>query len=291
MSFAFRRAGKSFPRLLWSHLLTAGTIALALFVFGGFLLVEENIHRAVAGWGTRMQMFAYLDGDLPAGAAKPLLSRVGAYPEVESIRFVSQTEAWESFQKSLGSRSGVLDGLSAEALPASFEIALKPSARDPASIAEVARRLRAEKGIVEVDYPQEWTEKFHLLLRSIESAKWVFGGVLLIAAFFIAGNAAKLAIAARRDEIEVMQLVGAPPGSIRLPFVIEGLVQGLAGAALALLLLGLFFHLASAELADGFGMFNMRQMIFFEGGMPAMLLLLGCSIGAAGSFFALRRQL
>jgi cell division transport system permease protein len=266
-------------------------MAVALFVLAGFLLVEENIHRAVAGWGTKMQIFAYLDGNLAADAAKPLLIRVAAYPEIETVRFVSQNEAWESFKKSLGSQSGVIEGLSAEALPASFEIALKPSARDPASSAEVVRRLRAERGIAQVDYPQEWTEKLDLLLRSIESAKWVFGGVLLIAAFFIVGNAAKLAIAARRDEIEIMQLVGAPPGSIRFPFVIEGVVQGLVGAALALLFLAMLFHLASAALADALDSFNMSQMRFLQAGMAAMLVLLGCSIGAAGSFFALRRRM
>jgi len=266
-------------------------MALALFVFGGFLIIQENLYRMAAGWGSGMQLFAYLDGGLAAAEVEPLLGRVAAYPEVEKARFVSQKEAWESFRKSLGKQSGVIEGLSADALPASFEIALKPTARDPASVAGVARRLRAERGVVQVDYPEEWTEKLSLLLISIEAAKWIFGGVLLIAALFIVGNAAKLAIAARREEIEVMQLVGAPPGAIHLPFIVEGLVQGLAGAVLSLLLLWALLALASAELSYMLGLFSIQQIRFLRPEICAWLLILGCSIGAAGSFFALRRQL
>jgi cell division transport system permease protein len=266
-------------------------MALALFVFGGFLLIQENLQRTIAGWGSGLQVFAYLDAGVPAAEVEPLRGRIAAYPEVATVRYVSQQQAWESFRKSFGSRSGVLEGLSAEALPASFEIALKPASRDPASVAAVARKLRAERGVVQVDYPEEWTEKLTQLLLSLQAAKWVFGGVLLIAALFIAGNAAKLAIAARRDEIEVMQLVGAGPGTVQAPFIIEGLAQGLAGAIVSLLLLWLSLHLASAELTELFGIFSLQQVRFFGLEVCAALVLVGCVIGAAGSFFALRRQL
>jgi cell division transport system permease protein len=266
-------------------------MALALFVFGGFLLIQENLQRTIAGWGSGLQVFAYVDAGLSAADIEALRGRVAGYAEVEAVRFVSQQQAWESFKKSLGSRSGVLDGVSADALPASLEIALKPAARTPDSIAAVARKLRAERGVVQVDYPEEWTEKLAQLLMSIEAAKWVFGGVLLIAALFIAGNAAKLAIAARRDEIEVLQLVGAGPGTVQAPFVIEGFTQGLAGAVVSLLLLWLSLRLASAELTELFGVFSLQQVRFFGPQICAMLVILGCAIGAAGSFFALRRQL
>jgi len=266
-------------------------MALALFVFGGFLLIQENLQRTIAGWGSGLQVFAYLDAGVSDADVEPLRRRIAAYPEVETLRYVSQQEAWESFKKSFGSRSGVLEGLSAEALPASFDIALKPAARSPASVAGVARKLRAERGVVQVDYPEEWTEKLTQVLISLEAAKWVFGGVLLVAALFIAGNAAKLAIAARRDEIEVMQLVGAGPGTVQAPFLIEGIAQGLAAALSSLALLWLLLQLAAAELTELFGIFSLQQVRFFNPETCATLVILGCAIGAAGSFFALRRQL
>ena len=255
------------------------------------MLVQENLRRVVAGWSSGIQLFAYLDSGIAATEVESLSSRVGRYPEVERARFVSQSEAWESFKKSLGNQSAILDGVSADSLPASFEIRLKATARDPASVANVARRLRAEKGVTQVDYPEEWTDKLNLLLITIESAKWTLGGLLLIAALLIVVNSAKLAVAARREEIEIMLLVGAPPASVRLPFVIEGIAQGLAGATLSLLLLGMLFYLASAELPGALAAFGVREIRFLDPGMWSALLLLGCAIGAGGSLFALRRHL
>jgi cell division transport system permease protein len=255
------------------------------------LLIEENLHRVIAGWSSGIQLFAYLNNGLGATEAESLTSRVAGYREVERARFVSRGEAWESFKKSLGSQSAILDGVSADALPASLEISLKPTARDPRSAADVARRLREEKGVMQVDYPEEWTEKLNLLLLTIESAKWILGGLLLVAALLIVVNSAKLAVAARREEIEIMLLVGAPPASVRLPFVIEGIAQGLAGAALSLLLLSLLFHLASVELPGALGAFGVRELRFLEPGIWSALLLLGCGIGAAGNLVSFRRHL
>lgn len=292
IAFVFRRVLKSFRELLWSHLLTSGTMAMTLFIFGGFLLVQENLQGLIAGWGSRVQVFAYLDDKLPATAVEPLVGRVRAYPEVEGVRFVSRAEAWESFRRSLGSQSGVLEGLTADVLPASLEIAVKGDYRDRDALAETAGRLRAEKGIARVEYPEEWMEKFSLLTFALASARWILGGFLLIATLLIVGNTVKLAILARREEIEIMQLVGAPPGLVKLPFVIEGMVQGLAGAALALGFLWLLFFFLKSELPDLPGVFAGRGQIRFLAPQSLFLLLfLGWSLGALGSLFSLRRHL
>src|SRR5581483_3877339 len=208
IAFIARKVAKSFREIFWTHVLTAGTVALTLFLLGGFLLLQENLHGLVQGWGSAIQIFAYVVGGLSAADVSSLSTRIGAYPEVESARFVSQTEALASFKKSVGAQSGILEGVPAEALPASFDIALKPPSRDPASIAAVAQRLRAEKGVTQVDYAAEWAEKLDLLALSLAAAKWILGGFIAVAALFIVSNSVKLAIIARRDEIEVMELAG-----------------------------------------------------------------------------------
>jgi cell division transport system permease protein len=292
IAFVFRRVLKSFRELVWSHLLTAGTMAMTLFVFGGFLLVQENLHGLLAGWGSRIQIFAYLDDKLPQPEVEPLVGRVRAYPEVESVHYVSRPEAWESFKQSLGSRSGVLEGLSADVLPASLEIAVRGDFRDRAALAAVAGRLKAEKGIAQVEYPEEWTEKFSLLTVALASAKWFLGGFLLIATLLIVGNTVKLAILARREEIEIMQLVGAPPGLVKLPFVIEGMIQGLSGALLSLGFLWLLYFFLKSQLPDLPGAFAGRGQIRFLAPESFLLLLfLGWAMGALGSLFSLRRYL
>ncbi|HEX9443025.1 MAG TPA: permease-like cell division protein FtsX, partial [Candidatus Binatia bacterium] len=292
IAFVSRRVLKSFRELLWSHLLTAGTMAMTLFIFGGFLLLQENLRGLVAGWGSRIQIYAYLDDKMPQAAVEPLVRRIRAYPEVESVRFVSRPEAWESFRKSLGSQSGVLEGLTAEVLPASLEIAVRGDYRDHEALAAAAGRLRAEKGVAQVEYPEEWMEKFSLLTFALASAEWILGGFLLIATLFIVGNTVKLAILARREEIEIMQLVGAPPGLVKLPFVIEGMIQGLLGAALALGFLWLLFFFLESQLPDLPGVFAGRGQLRFLAPQSFLLLLfLGWAMGALGSLFSLGRYL
>ena len=292
ISFVFRRVLKSFRELLWTHILTSGTMAMTLFIFGGFLLIQQNLHGLLKGWGSQIQIFAYLENRLTAAEVEPLVNRLRGYPEVESVRFVSQGEAWENFKKSLGSQSGVLEGLSADILPASLEIALKAAYRNHDSLAGVAQRLRTEKDISEVEYPEEWMARFSLLVLGIQWAKWILGGFLFMATLLIVGNTVKLAILARREEIEIMQLVGAPAGLIKTPFVIEGMIQGLLGASLSLLFLWLLFLFLSSQLPFTLGVLTDRaQLRFLEPESLALLLFLGWAMGAVGSLLSLRRFL
>jgi cell division transport system permease protein len=292
VSFVFRRVLNSFREVLWTHVLTSGTMAMTLFIFGGFLLVQENLEGIVRGWGSGVQVFAYLENNLAAVEVDPLVSRVRAYPEVGSARFISHLEAWESFKKSLGAQSGVLEGLSADALPASLEIVLKANYREQAPLSGVAGRLRMEKGIAEVEYPQEWMEKFSVLVLGIAWAKWILGGFLFLATLLIVGNTVKLAIFARREEIEIMRLVGAPSMVIRMPFLIEGMIQGTLGAALSLLFLWLLFLTLRSQLPLTPEIFIDRSRLRFLAPESAvLLLLLGWAMGAFGSFFSLGRFL
>ena len=290
--FVFRRVFKSLRELLWTHILTSGTMAMTLFIFGGFLLIQENLHSLLKGWGSQIQIFAYLENRLSPGAVQPLLERVRSYPEVEAVRLVSQGEAWENFKRSLGTQSGILEGLSADILPASLEIALKAADRNHPSLTGVAQRLRSEKGVTEVEYPEEWMERFSLVLLGVQGAKWFLGGFLIIATLLIVGNTAKLAILARKDEIEIMQLVGASGGLIKTPFVIEGMIQGVLGASLSLLFLWSLFLFLSTQLPSSLGIFTEpAQLRFLDPESILLLLFLGWAVGAMGSLVSLRRFL
>ncbi|MBI4488742.1 MAG: ABC transporter permease [Deltaproteobacteria bacterium] len=292
VSLAFRRACKSLRELIWTHLLTSGIMAMTLFIFGGFLLLQENLHGLLKGWGSQIQIFAYLENSLSPPDLKLLLERIRSYPEVESVRLVTKGEAWESFKKALGAQSGLLEGLQSDILPSSLEIALKKPHRQRASVEGLAQRLRGTRGINEVEYPEEWMEKLGLLVLGVQWAKWVLGGFLFIATLLIVGSTVKLAILARKDEIEIMQLVGAPAGLIKAPFIIEGMIQGIVGASLSVLLLWLFFLFLRVQLPSSFGIFAPRdQLEFLDSEATLLLLFLGWAMGAGGSLFSLRRFL
>lgn len=292
LSFVFRRVLKSLRELLWTHVLTSGTMAMTLFIFGGFLLIQENLHGLLKGWGSQIQIFAYLENSLSQADLQSILGQVRSYPEVEGVRFVSKEEAWNNFKKTLGAQSGVLEGLPPDILPSSLEITLKRAARDRASVAGVAQRLREVKGVSEVEYPEEWIEKLGLLIVGLRWAKWILGGFLFVATLLIVGSTVKLAILARKDEIEIMQLVGAPAGLIKAPFVVEGMIQGVVGASLALFFLWLLFFFLSYHLPSSLGILpSPDQLQFLDPAHISLVILLGWLLGAGGSLFSLRRFL
>jgi cell division transport system permease protein len=290
VGFVLRRVRSNLKQLFWTHVLTAGTMAMTLFVFGGFLLVEINLQRLLKGWGDQIQVIGYLNNGFGAEDVRALIKRIEAMPEVRGVRYITREQAWRDFQTALGSQSGLLEGLPREVLPASVEISLNPAERDLPVVERLAERLRQERAIASVEYPQDWVERLSLVVLAVEWIKWIFGGVLFLATFFIVGSTVKLAVLARKDEVEIMQLVGASEELIQAPFVIEGMIQGLVGAAMAVTGLWLVHLLILRELPSPSGLWApLEGLRFLDLHGLALLLVIGWLLGAAGSVISLRR--
>ncbi|MBI4528861.1 MAG: ABC transporter permease [Deltaproteobacteria bacterium] len=290
ISFVLRHVLKSFRELPLTHLLTAGTMAMTLSVFGAFLLVQENLQTLLKGWGSQIQVFAYLKNDPGSDEVTQLAERVRSFPEIDGVRFVSKAEAWESFRKTLGAQSGVLEGLQAGILPSSFEITLKKSYRDRPSLERVVKRLREIELISDVEYPEEWVNRLGFLILGVQWGKWIVGVFLMITTLLIVGSTIRLAILARKEEIEIMQLVGASGGLIQAPFVIEGMLQGILGALISLLLLWVLIFAVRQHLPPGLEFFAARtQLHYLDTQGIALLLVLGWAMGAAGCQISLRK--
>jgi septal ring factor EnvC (AmiA/AmiB activator)/cell division protein FtsX len=289
LTFVARRTSGNLRALFWTHLLTSGTMAMTLFVVGSFMLLQINLQSLLKVWGERIQLNAYLDDAVDAAAAESLLKRVRAFPEVASVRHITEDAAWNDFRAALGAQASILEGLPPDVLPASFEISMKPAFRGPATVEQLADRLKQEKGIALIEYPRDWIHRLHLLVRATEWIKWIVAAILSIITIFIVGSTVKLAILARRDEIEIMQFVGSSRTMIQAPFVIEGMVQGILGAVAAVAALWGVFELARGHLAFGeafWGESNPWQFLGIEA--MGLILLLGWLLGTAGSLFSLR---
>jgi len=263
---------------------------MTLFVFGAFMLLQENMQLMLKGWGDQLQINAYLDKRLGAAEIEPLINQVHSLPGVGHVRHISQEQAWKEFQVALGAQSGALEGLPHDILPASLEIAVKPEFRDTPVIEDMAKQIGKIKGIAVVEYPQEWVNRLSLIVLAVQWTKWVLGGVLFVATFFIVGSTVRLAILARKDEIEIMQLVGASEELIQAPFVLEGMIQGVVGGVVSLLclwLLYLFLYQQVPSLVGGLGLSTRIQ--FLDAKNVSLILVIGCMLGATGSLFSLRR--
>jgi cell division transport system permease protein len=292
IGFVLRRVRSSLRQLSWTHLLTAGVMATALFVVGGFMLLETNLQKLLKGWGDQLQISVYLRTDAAAADVGNLIERVQAMPGVERVRHTTQEQAWREFQAALGTQAGLLDGLPRDVLPASLDISLAPSHRDASAVEQLAERLKKERAVATVEYPQEWVERLELIVLAVEWLKWILAGILFMTTFFIVGSTIKLAVLARQDEVEILQLVGASEELIQAPFVIEGMLQGLAGGALALAGLALAFGLLQRELGTMSALYApLAELRFLN--LPSMAMLLGAGwlLGTVGSLVSLRRFL
>jgi len=292
IGFVGRRVRQSLWELLWNHVLTSGTMATSLFVFGVFILVQENIEHMLKGWGDQIQINTYLNKDVGDDQVKGIMERIIALPEVDQARHISREQAWNDFRTALGAQSAVLEGLPRDVLPASFEITLKPAYRDPPKVKELAIRLGKIAGIAAVEYPQEWVDRLNLFVLAVQWTKWALGGILFTAMFFIVGSTVKLALLARKEEIEIMQLVGASEELIQAPFVVEGMLQGCIGAGVALLCLWLFYVFLHEYFVPQMALWGPSMQIrFLDPASITLIVMIGWLLGGLGSLFSLRRSL
>lgn len=288
--FVARRVRNNLRELLWTHILTSGTMAMALFVFGAFLILQENLEHLLQGWGDHIQINVYLEKTSSGGDVEELLARVRSRPEVAGARHISQAQAWKDFQTALGSQSGLLEGLPRDVLPPSLAIDIKPDFRDGPAVEALARQLQNEKGVAAVEYPQQWVEHLSLAVLALQWAKWIVGGVLFLVTFFIVSSTVKLAVLARKDEIEIMQLVGASEALIQAPFVVEGMIQGLCGALASIAGLWAVFYFLRQQVPQTGGLFGpLAEARFLNPESFALLFAIGGLLGAAASLFSLRR--
>jgi cell division transport system permease protein len=289
IGFVLRRVRQSLWQLLWTHVLTSGTMAMTLFVFGAFILVQANLDHLLKGWGDQLQITAYFKKDVSTEAVQRLISRVQSFPEVERVSHTGQEQAWRDFQTALGAQSSLLDGLPRDLLPASIEVQIKSAHRDSPVVEQLAQRLKNQAEIASVDYPQEWVERLALIVLAVRWAKWIVGGVLFLATFFIVGSTAKLAVLARQDEVAMMQIMGASEALVQAPFVVEGMILGLSGAAISVGALWGVFLILRRQLSALGGVFLWTgDLQFIDPAAGLLIVAIGWLLGAAGSLFSLR---
>jgi len=290
ITFVFRQVRSSLRHLGWSHILTSMTMALTLFVFGAFMMLQANLEQLLTAWGDQIHITAYLGRVLEPAELERLLKSVETLPGVERVRYTSQTQAWKDFQSALGAQSGLLEGLPHDVLPASLDISLKRGQRDSPMVEQVARQLRGKNEIASVEYPQAWVERLALIVLALAWAKWLVGGIFFLATFFIVGNTVKLAIYARRGEVEIMQLVGASETLIQAPFVLEGMLQGITGAALAMAALWGGYVLVREQIEIFAGaLWSDGHLRFLDFEAAVFLVATALVLGAGGSLVSLRR--
>lgn len=279
MRLAFREALRAFQRSPVLSALSVTTIAFSLFAFGLFGLVALNLRNALQQVEDRVEVRAFVAEGTPPEATSAAVGDVALFPEVASVRLVTEAQALERARRELAEFEDVFD---AGILPASIEVRLKPGLRDPETVRDVARRLQLYDFIDDVRFGEEWVENLYRLRNIATGAGIALGATFALVALIIIGSTIRMAVLARSREIVIMRLVGATDGFIRAPFLIEGVLKGTLGGILALILTWI-----AAELTGRWVM----QVTWFDPQLALAGVLAGALLGLLGSAVAVGRHL
>jgi len=262
-------------------------LTLSLAALGGFWLVSANLDRAVGRWRDRVRVIVYLKREPSESVLQEFLERVHAVPGVAGAVYVSQADALRALKEVLGKEANVVDSLPTNPLPASVEVTPAAEGATPAGARELIGQLAAFPEVEEVAGGVDWVEQLSHWQRLLTTIGLGIGAVLALAAILTVTTATTLVVHARRRETEIMRLVGAPELTIRLPLLLQGMLQGLAGAVLALGALTTAHALAAPRLEPLVRLtLGLPDIAFLT---PASLAALGCAgatLGALGGWLA-----
>ena len=264
------------------------TIAVSLVLVGAFALLLANMEELLGRFGDDLQVTAYLEDGLSAEQVNELVRIAHTVEGVQAARIVSKQEALERFRAGVGQGSALLEGLGENPLPASLELTLAPEQRSAAGMARVVGSLEGLAGVSELASGQDWVEGYLRALALLRGIGWGLGLLLALATLLIVANTIRLAVFARRDELDILALVGASRAFVNGPFLLEGLLQGAVAGAVALALLYALFRLVLPGFEFGLALLlGGVAPRFFEPHEMAALVAGGAALGFVGSAAAL----
>ncbi|MDR7543135.1 MAG: permease-like cell division protein FtsX [Armatimonadota bacterium] len=263
------------------------TISVALATAGAGFVVSANLANVAAVLESQVEVVAFLRRDVSAAGQQRILAAAEAIRGVRSAEIVTRVDAMRRLQRTFRSMAAVNELLPSNPLPDSIELRVN-DARHIRAVAEAVRQL---EGVEEVAYGTPVVDRLVALTRAVRVAGLLVAGLLSAAALLIIVNTIRLTIAARRQEIEIMALVGATAGFIRGPFLVEGLLQGLTAAAVATAILAPGYVVLVNQTSASLPFLPLLEPIRVLPPALALVWGLGIAVGVGGSEIGLRRYL
>lgn len=273
-----------------SAILAVLTIGAGLFVLGFFLIVNTNVRRLTQRWGESAEFAVYLREDVTPPQLEAVQSLIDGSGLSAGRQYVSKEQAAERFGRDFPDLGATTGRLERNPFPASLDVRLRPEVRSAEEAVDtLARTLSSQAGVSDVRYDRRWLTRLNGVITVVRSIGIIIVSLLALASALTVANVVRLAAHARRDEIEIMQLVGAPLTYVRGPLVLEGVMQGGAGAIVAIVSLGVLFAVARARygtaVAEALGL---GAITFLPVELWIVLLLGGMLLGSVGGLIVAR---
>ncbi len=290
LRYSFSEAAASLWRGRGSGVLSTATIALALFVLGAVLVVSGNLQRLAAEWSRAAGLSVYLEDGATAADRGAIETALAVGPLIGGREYVSKDAALARFKQTFPDLATPVDTIGGNPLPASYEVRLQPGVGGEA-VRALEARLRGLSGVADVRFDEEWLGRVRAAISLVGGMGLVLGALLSVTAVLTVAAVVRLALQARRDELEIMQLVGAPTAYVKGPFVVEGVLQGGIGALAALLGLAVLFLILRARyLGPLAAALSLPSITFLSAGAMALLVVGGMAVGCAGGWMAAWRR-
>jgi len=281
VKFFFRVTGNNLWQFRTRNLFSVTIICLSFLTVGIFVSLTNNLRDTARELASNMNIAFYLDAMLPAGTVEAIRQEIARPAFIESVKLVSADEALERFRLNFPELADVVAGLKANPFPPALEVRVNARASASREVVAFVEGMKKRPGVTDVLFNQDWVEKMQGFSRLAGAIGAFLGGILILTSFFIISNVVKLNVFARRNEIEILRLVGGTNLFIRIPFWLEGITLGLLGSLLSLGLLFIVIQLFPLYLGASLGALQELLRFRYPDLTQAVALLVG---GAATGF-------
>lgn len=288
--YFFEEAIANIKNSILINLITIGIITISLLIFGLFSIIFVNLNSIVDRLSNKIQMTVFIYDNLSEVEISETKEKIYNIEGVQETTFVSKEDALEKFKER--GFEDILNGFDSNPLPASFDIKIKKDFCTTEKIAEIVNKLSKIEEIEEIQSGQKFINHLMIIISFFRFGGLIVGGLISVAVIFIIANTIKLTIYMRREELEIMRLVGATNWFIKWPFIIEGLLQGLSGAVFSVILLyGIYKVVISGVNLPPTIKISLSSISFIPSPLVFGIVIGGLILGSLGSLLSLNRFL
>jgi len=285
--FYFREALLSFRRNTLMSIAAILSTTTILLIVGVFLLISINLNLFLENLESQLEIVVYLEDNISKSELSTLSNNFNSIDGIKEVKFVSKEEAYQRLSKDLGEQKDILSAIETNPLPASFEVQIK----DPKVIEQIANQITEFKKVEEVEYGREIAEKLLNFTYIFRSAGILVLALLVFASILIISNIIKITVYTRRNEIEIMSLVGATSWFVKWPFIIEGFLQGFISSLLSTVILYYFYFFAITKVHQAIPFLPLVVDNVDLLPIGIIIVLLGSLVGILGSMFSVGKYL
>ncbi len=290
LSLHLKRALQDIRQNFLLNAVTVSTIALSILIVSAAVLFFLNTTDMLESWRRGIRIMVYLDNDLGKTQRQAVETGITKIYGVQTATFISKETALERLRAQMRRQSSILDGLERNPLPDAFEVQMIPTARTWEKAEDVAGKLEALAGVAEVEYGQRWVERFVTLFNLFRFTSYAMGGLFFIASVFIVGNTVRLILYSRREEVEIMRLVGATERFILAPFYFQSMIQGALGGIGGLVALLIMFMLIQSKI-QAVSVTGLVMLRFLSPGLLVAIIAASTLVGWLGCHLSLKQYL